>query len=340
MSSAPETPPHFYAVSVVKLLLLNLATAGLYQIYWFYQHWQVIRARTGDRLSPPLRALFNVFFVYPLFRRIAADAPPGQVSPILLALVYVAIGVASLSPLPDPWSLIVVLAILPLLEVQSQANLVNAERTPSADANRRFTWGNVIGITAGAAAWTVVISGMIAAQRDPGSPLNLKLLAMTASEGLPRATIEGVKLIEVGDASREITYTYLVADEAVTRFRNEPFRTERGALHVQEACGRPELRRLLDAGVTLRHLYRSRTSETLLKVAVTRASCQPPSSPRARVTRRPVRSSKVETTLAAVSSSMRSTRRPVVVGMRNHCSEPDSQVAGPLTVGPAVRSPA
>jgi hypothetical protein len=267
--------PHFFAVSVVKLLVMNLATGGFYQLYWFYQHWQVIRARTGEPLSPPLRALFNIFFAYPLFRRIGAEAPPGQVSPLLLALVYITIGIALLAPLPEPWSLVGLLAILPLLEVQSQANIVNRTRTPTADANGKFTWTNVAGIAAGAAAWTVLIGGLVQAQRDPGSLLNLQARAVAAREGLPRTVDEGVKLIEVKEGPRKLDYTYLVADAAVVRFRTDAERDALRRAHTRAACDRQDLRRMIDANVTLTHVWRSRADETLLTLTITKASCGP-----------------------------------------------------------------
>jgi hypothetical protein len=270
--------PHFFAVSVVKLLVMNLATGGLYQLYWFYQHWQIIRARTDELLSPVLRALFNVFFVYPLFRRIAADAPPGQVSPLLLALVYVAIGVASVVPLPEPWSFVVLLAILPLLEMQSQANQANRLKTPDADPNSRFTWANVAVIAAGAATWTVLIGSLVQAHRDPGSLLNLQARAAATREGLPRATDDGVKLIEVKESPRALAYTYLVADAAVTRFRAGALRDDLRRDHTRAACQRSDLRRMLDAGVTLTHTWRSRANETLLTLSITRSACDRPTS--------------------------------------------------------------
>jgi hypothetical protein len=270
--------PHFFAVSGVKLVVMSLATGGLYQLYWFYQHWQTIRLRTGERLLPVLRAFFGPFFAYALFRRIGAEAPPGQVSPLLLALVFIALGLLPAVPLPDPWSFIALLNILPLLEIQSQANLVNETKTPAADRNRRFSWPNVVGIAAGAALWTVAIGAMVQARSDPGSPLNLLAKAASAREGLPRTVDEGVKLIEVTASPRKLAYVYLVADEAVARFRGGPRRDDLRRDHTRAACERPDLRRMLDADVTLTHTWRSRANETLLTLTLTKASCQPSKS--------------------------------------------------------------
>jgi hypothetical protein len=268
-------PSHFFAISVWKLAVMSLATAGIYELFWFYRHWQSIRERTGERLSPPLRALFNIVFAYTLFRRIGDEAPPGQVAPLLLALVFVAVGVASLLPLPEPWSFVGLLAILPLLEVQAQANKVNAVRTPEAATNSTFTRANVLGLTCCAAAWTLAIAAMVEARRDPGSAANLKAAAATAKRGLPRAVNDDVKLVDVIDEPRQLSYSYVVTDAAAPRFRDGPYRQHAGRAHIVEACGHEALRRLLDANVTIRHTYRDRAREALLVLTVKGADCGP-----------------------------------------------------------------
>lgn len=266
--------PHFFAISVVKLIVLSFVTGGFYQLYWFYQHWQTIRARTGERLSPLLRTIFAPFFFFPLARRITSEAPPGQVSPLLLAIVFISFGILPVIPLPEPWSLIALLNVLPLLEVQSQANLVNAAKTPSANPNRRFTWPNVVWIAAGAALWTVTIAAIVQARYDAGSPLNLVAKAARASTDLPETTENGVKLIEVTPSPRKLAYDYLVSDEAVARFRSGPRSGELRAEHTRAACTRPDLRPMIDAGVTFMHTWRSKAkNETLLTVEVNAKSC-------------------------------------------------------------------
>lgn len=275
-ASAPAAPPpHFFAVSVAKLAVMSVATAGVYELYWFYQHWQRVRARTGESLSPALRALFNIVFAFPLFRRIGEDAPEKErsVPALLLATVFVAVGMASLLPLPEPWTFIGLLAIFPLLEVQSQANRANRLRTPSALPNARLTSTNLLGLAACAALWTVGITNLVQTRRDPGSAFNLAEVADDARQGLPRVVSAGVKLIEVNTAPRKLSYSYLVADDAAPRFKEDPYRREAGRTLVQQACAGGASRRMLDADVTLEHTYRSRSNEALMALSITRASC-------------------------------------------------------------------
>lgn len=62
--------PVFYHTSPWQAALLDFFTLGLYSIYWFYKHWRMIQISTGEKLSPFLRAIFQIFFVFSLFKRI------------------------------------------------------------------------------------------------------------------------------------------------------------------------------------------------------------------------------------------------------------------------------
>ena len=38
------TPP-FFAVSLLKLTVLSLCTFGVYELFWFYRNWRLIKLR-------------------------------------------------------------------------------------------------------------------------------------------------------------------------------------------------------------------------------------------------------------------------------------------------------
>jgi len=54
----------FYCVSTMKFSILSLATFGLYELFWFYKNWAIVRARSDRDISPFGRALFSPFFCY------------------------------------------------------------------------------------------------------------------------------------------------------------------------------------------------------------------------------------------------------------------------------------
>ncbi|HZX29994.1 MAG TPA: DUF4234 domain-containing protein [Rhodocyclaceae bacterium] len=149
-SSAEETPTPFFAVSTNKLLVMSICTLGLYQVYWFYKHWQHIRRREQSRLSPAPRALFSILFCYPCFRRIRNFDAPG-LGKTKLAAGPLAAGwiITTLLQLPDPYWLVSLFAPAFLVPVQALANRKNAAVSPDHDPNDRFSVGNWIFIAFG-----------------------------------------------------------------------------------------------------------------------------------------------------------------------------------------------
>lgn len=67
-------PLPFYAVSILKLVLLSLATFGYYVVYWHYRQWKAIRDAEGRKLWPIPRAFFAALTGFELYPHIHAAA--------------------------------------------------------------------------------------------------------------------------------------------------------------------------------------------------------------------------------------------------------------------------
>lgn len=142
--------PVFFATTTLKLVLLSLATLGLYQIYWFYQNWRLHRQRTGEKVSPVWRAVFAVFFCYPLFLRIRDYEETSEDSKLLAGPLATAWIVPTLlSRLPDPYWLITFASVFALIPVQSRINQLNAQFAPGHDPNTQFSVWNWLAIVLG-----------------------------------------------------------------------------------------------------------------------------------------------------------------------------------------------
>jgi hypothetical protein len=141
----------YFSVSKLKLVVLSLVTFGLYEIYWFYKNWKLVKIRTGQNIRPFWRAVFAIFFCYSLFKSVKQSAHslgiPCQMSPGLLACVYIVL--SATWRLPDPLWLVGLLAFLPLVSVQGVINEVNLKGTHGHEPNDRFTWGNIAVILIG-----------------------------------------------------------------------------------------------------------------------------------------------------------------------------------------------
>ena len=138
--------PIYFPVSIPKLVCLSFCSFGIYEIYWFYKNWQLERNRKREQLSPFWRAVFTVFYCYSLFKRIidtgASEGLFKRGGAGLLATLYI---VSSVSwKIPDPYSLISVLTVVPLVMAQGMAGKINARLAPEAPRNARFSIANIV----------------------------------------------------------------------------------------------------------------------------------------------------------------------------------------------------
>jgi len=138
--------PLYFAVSKTKLILMSLCTFGIYEVYWFYKNWELIKERTGKKMRPFWRAMFAIFFCHSLFKSVQSSVPShrrqSDINPGWLTLGYIAL--CSTWRLPDPFWLISSLSFLPLLPVQGLVNDINAEAAPGADRNGKFSISNIV----------------------------------------------------------------------------------------------------------------------------------------------------------------------------------------------------
>jgi hypothetical protein len=65
--------PCFLYVSGLRLILMDLLTASLFEQYWFYRNWRYLRDRDKLDISPFWRTWFNIFLIHELFRRMRED---------------------------------------------------------------------------------------------------------------------------------------------------------------------------------------------------------------------------------------------------------------------------
>ncbi|MFQ5578951.1 MAG: hypothetical protein ACE5G8_18390 [Anaerolineae bacterium] len=150
-SAARVSTPIYFPVSKLKLVVMSLCSFGLYEVYWFYQNWKLIRDQTGRKLSPFWRAVFAPVSAYWFFKSVQESASRRQIAtginPGWLAVAYFALTAAW--RLPDLFWLISFLTFLPLLWVQAVVDDVNWKVAASAELNARFSWQNILIIVIG-----------------------------------------------------------------------------------------------------------------------------------------------------------------------------------------------
>jgi hypothetical protein len=156
-SSRAETvtnPPltiMYFPVSPVKLLVMSICTFGLYEIFWYYNNWCIIKEREESEIWPFARAIFAFFFCYPLFNRVRGTAEsqePGRslaAGPLAAGWIIFTI----LAYLPDPFWLVSFFSVVFLVPVQATVNRINLAAHPGHDPNSTFTGWNKVGVVIG-----------------------------------------------------------------------------------------------------------------------------------------------------------------------------------------------
>ena len=125
---------------IARFIGLSLLSFSLFDAYWMYTNWQVLKARDRLDIWPFWRAVFGVFFCHRLFLRIHADPygrrattpefSPGRLATTWIVLVFAANAVVRF---PGSWPLVIA-SIMPgylcFVPVQAHINRVYAVMSP------------------------------------------------------------------------------------------------------------------------------------------------------------------------------------------------------------------
>ena len=130
--------PVFFPVGNMKLILMSICTFGIYEFYWFYKNWELIRDHQGVQCSPFWRTFFAPIWAFSLFKlirdRAQSSGVPASFSPNGLAIGLIAL--YAVANLPDPFWLITFASFAPLLVVHT-ARGVKTRLISARKANRQ-----------------------------------------------------------------------------------------------------------------------------------------------------------------------------------------------------------
>jgi hypothetical protein len=173
-TKATEDPTLYFPVSLLKLVVMSICTVGIYELYWYYKNWCLIKEREKLKIMPFWRAFFAYFFCYSLFKRIDATARSQKVqksiAPGPLAAGWTI--TTLMMKLPGAYCLVTYLAVLFLLPVQSLVNEINRVACPNHSPNSKFTGWNVPVVVVGAASFALILISFLGLERaaDISSP--------------------------------------------------------------------------------------------------------------------------------------------------------------------------
>lgn len=169
-TTAIENTPvnHHFAdltiISLKKFIFLSVISLGLYELWWIFKAWRFFAIKDHLNIMPAARAIFSIFFLYALFKRIreyakekgdAQDFSPGwmYVGYIVFALL--------LAHLPDPYWLISSFSFIFLIPAFVALN--NAKKHESefnVVIQEKFNIAQMIVIILGSLFWMLLLMGL------------------------------------------------------------------------------------------------------------------------------------------------------------------------------------
>ena len=147
-TSSSNSNETFFPVSARKLVVMSFCTLGLYQIYWLYQNWRIVKYREQRRISPPWRSVLGIFFLYPMLRRIRKKGSAvglGALPAGALFITWLLLSLLSYSPNPLH-SLLAIGSVFALVPVQRTANAINQRSNPDLPRNDKFGKLNLLAV--------------------------------------------------------------------------------------------------------------------------------------------------------------------------------------------------
>ena len=142
---------YFFTTSTFKLSLMSICTFGIYELYWFYKNWVLIKERTGQSIEPFWRAFFSPLWAYSCFKHIRKLANENNIPESLtighLAFFYFIF--QGLWRLPDPFWLVSLFSFTFILPVNSIALSINNRLVSDFKNNENFSGWN----------WVIVVLG-------------------------------------------------------------------------------------------------------------------------------------------------------------------------------------
>ena len=116
--------PNYQLISVNKFAVLSFFTFGIYSTWWMFTCWKFFKEKDNMDIYPALRAIFSIFFFYSLLDRIKLNATTedykNSYSSGFLFACYLVLSL--LGRLPDPFWLISLLSIIPVLPAYNLFN--------------------------------------------------------------------------------------------------------------------------------------------------------------------------------------------------------------------------
>lgn len=155
------------AQPVWHLVILSIATFGLYEVYWFYRNWKQFKLHKNLDISPGWRTvgllvpIYGLVLAYEQLRDIKDFTRAAGInktySPGWTLFTWLMLGALGL--LPNPLSLLSPLSVLPLTTVQNVLNSYWEKEHPVLIEKTELSRGQIALLIIGVIWWALVLVG-------------------------------------------------------------------------------------------------------------------------------------------------------------------------------------
>lgn len=167
-------------ISPKKVLLLSIITWGLYDFFWFYRNWKLIKQQENSNIRPYGRSFLAVFYCYSFFKKTLDKAKnygyvekysAGKLATSYFVLTLIGVILGKTIPNMGWWGLLFsvvgLLGAVPIFEIQKAINFNSEHESGVTNLENSYSFGDAALIIFGILYTIFIIYGAFVPPSNP-----------------------------------------------------------------------------------------------------------------------------------------------------------------------------
>lgn len=148
-------------VTKSQFIILNFLTFNLYSVWWHYKTWHYFRKKESSDIMPAMRAIFGIFFLYALFKKIKGFAiSKGYTKSYSSGLLFIGfLFLVLCSYLPEPAYILAFVAVICYAPVIDAFNF-SVTSNNDGEIQTMFSIRQLVLIILGGLIWILALIGL------------------------------------------------------------------------------------------------------------------------------------------------------------------------------------
>lgn len=296
-ATATASPTRFSNIQPIwKFCILYFVTSGFYAIAWHHKQWKLIQDRGRLKIHPWQRALLSGIYMYSLVRRISilADDKSFQEKLSPFRMTFLVILSFCLSRLPFPFSLLLFIDIIVYIKLSNAVNhWWRQEEGETLPERKSFTGRELLWLGFGAIFWILIILSSfqpgvppigtsVSPQPEITQPSQMGQVSLQEdisgivaeiNADLPTMLDDETRLDSAVGGDNLITYHFTLVNYSSSDIDSQLFHENVLPEIQSNICASPDVKKLLEKGLTLKHLYNGNDNRFVGEVITELADC-------------------------------------------------------------------